>query len=141
MQKKINFKHIFRGKGFISYEKVVDMNSMFLTPENNAFFEKIEFYSDLKQKAVSDSDYESSFYLYRTLKMRNLGDKNDLHNAQEVGENRFQFMHDRENPRNCNSVGTLSGCIEREMSRVIIALPPSKNIIDIFEQIIKGVLD
>ena len=117
------------------------MNSMFLTPENNAFFKKIEFYSDLKQKAVSDSDYESSFYLYRTLKMRNLGDKNDLHNAQEVGENRFQFMHDRENPRNCNSVGTLSGCIEREMSRVIIALPPSKNIIDIFEQIIKGVLD
>ena len=32
------------------------MNSMFLTPENSAFSEKTEFCSDLKQKAVSDSD-------------------------------------------------------------------------------------
>ena len=45
------------------------MNSMFLTPEDDVFFEKSEFYSDLKQRAVSDSDYESSFYLYRTLKI------------------------------------------------------------------------
>ena len=45
------------------------MNSMFLTPENVFFLKKPEFYSDFKQKAVSDSDYESSFYLYRTLKM------------------------------------------------------------------------
>ena len=45
------------------------MNSMFLTPENVFFKKKTEFYSDFKQKAVSDSDYESSFYLYRTLKM------------------------------------------------------------------------
>ena len=34
------------------------MNSMFLTPENDVFFEKSEFCSDLKQKAMSDSDYE-----------------------------------------------------------------------------------
>ena len=50
-------------------KKIVDMNSMFLTPENVFFLKKTEFYSDFKQKAVSDSDYESSFYLYRTLKM------------------------------------------------------------------------
>ena len=141
IKKKKKIDIFSEGKGFIPYEKVVDMNSMFLTPENNVFFEKIEFYSDLKQKAVSDSDYESSFYLYRTLKMRKLGDMNDLYNAQEVGESRFQFMHDRENPRNCNSVSTLSGCIEREMSRVIIALPPSNKVIDILEQTIKEVLD
>ena len=66
------------------------------------FFEKSEFYSesDLKQKAVSDSDYESSFFQYKTLKMRKLGDMNYLYNAQdaillcEIAENRFQFMHD-----------------------------------------------
>ena len=46
------------------------------------FFEKSQFYSDLKQKAVSDSDYESSFFLYKTLRMRNFGDMNDLYNAQ-----------------------------------------------------------
>ena len=45
------------------------MNYMFLTPENDVFFQKSEFYSDLKQRAVSDNDYETSFYLYRTLKM------------------------------------------------------------------------
>ena len=108
--------------------------------------EKAEFYSDLKQKAVSDSDYESSFCLNRTLKIRNLHDMNDLYNAQdvillcEIGENRFQFMHDWHgfNPRKCNSASALSGCIEREMSRVIIALPTFHEVIDIFEQTITG---
>ena len=122
------------------------MNSMFLTPENNVFFEKTEFYSDLKQKAVSDSGYENSFYLYRTLKMRNLGDINDFYNAQdvillcEIGKNRFQFMQDRYgfNPRKCNSASTLSGCIEKEMSCVIIVLPRSNEVIDILEQTITG---
>ena len=128
---------ISEGKGIIPYGKIVDMNSMFLTPENNAFFEKTDF---------SDSDYEISFYLYRTLKMRNLGDMNDLYNAQEVimlceiGKNRFQFMHDGYgfNPRKCKSASTLSGCIEREMSLVIIALPTSVEVIYIFEQTITG---
>ena len=68
-----------------------------LTPENDVFFEKSEFYSDLKQKALRDSDYESSLFLYKTLKMRNLCDMNDLYNAQdvillcEIAENRFQL--------------------------------------------------
>ena len=67
---------------------------------------------------------------------------NDLYNAQdvillcEIAENRFQFMHDQYNfnPRKCNSASTLSGCIEREMSRVIIVLPTSNEAVDIFEQ-------
>ena len=71
---------------------------------------------------------------------------NDLYNAQEVimlcelGKNRFQFMHDRYgfNPRKCKSASTLSGCIEREMSRVIIALPTFHEVIDIFEQTTTG---
>ena len=142
--KKQNFRHHSEGKGIIPYEKIVDMNSMFLTPENNVFFEKTEFYSDLKQKAVSDSDYESLFHLYRTLKMRKLGNMNELYNAQdiillcEICKNRFQFMHDRYgfNLRKCNSASTLSGCIEREMLRVIIALPTSNEVTDIFEQTI-----
>ena len=71
---------------------------------------------------------------------------NDLYNAQDIvllcviGKNRFQFMHDRYgfNPRKCNSASPLSGCIEREMSHVIIALPTSNEVIDIFEQTITG---
>ena len=65
--------------------------------------------------------------------MRNLGNMNDLYNAQdvifpfEIGENRFQFMHHqyRFNPRKCNSVSTLNGCVKREMARVIIVHPTS----------------
>ena len=141
LQKNMILEIIAEGKGIIPYEKIVDMNSMFSTPENDVFFEESEFCSNLKQKAVSDSDYESSFFLYKTLKIRNLGDMNDLYNAQyvillcEIAENRFQFMHDQYgfHPRKCNAASTLSGCIEREMSRVIIALPTSNEAVDIFE--------
>ena len=57
---------------------------MFITPKNGTFFEKSEFYSDLKQKTVSDSDHESFFYLYKTLKMRNLGDMNDTYTMLKI---------------------------------------------------------
>ena len=49
-------------------------------------------------------------------------------------------MYDRYgfNLKKCNSASTLSGCIEREMSRAIIALPTSNEVLDIFEQTITG---
>ena len=40
------------------------MDSMFLTPENDVFFQKSEFYSDLKQKAVGECGKKVlSFYM------------------------------------------------------------------------------
>ena len=44
-------------------------------------------------------------------------------------------MHDQSgfNPRKCNLAGTLCSCIEREMYQVIIALPTSNEVVDIFE--------
>ena len=44
----------------------------------------------------------------------------------------------RVNPRKCNSASSLSGCIKREISCVIIALPTSNEVVDIFEQTITG---
>ena len=78
--------------------------------------------------------------------MRNLGDMNDLYNTQdvillcEIIENRFQLMHDRYsfNPRKCNSASSLSGSIERDLSKVIIALPTTNEIVDVFEQTLTG---
>ena len=63
--------------------------------------------------------------------MGNLGDMNDLYNAQdvillsEIIENPFQVMNYTYvfNPRKCNSDSSMSGYIEREMSRIILALP------------------
>ena len=60
-------------------------------------------------------------YLYETLRMRNLGDMNDLYNMQdvillcEIIENRFQQMHEKfgYNPRKCNSASSLSDCVQR----------------------------
>ena len=71
------------GKGVIPYEISIDLQSFFITSEND-FWEKTEFYSDLKQSAVNDDDYENSKYLYHTLKIRHLGDLNDLYNVQDV---------------------------------------------------------
>ena len=47
------------------------MESFFLKPENH-FWEKTEFFSELKKNAVNDEDYENSKYLYQTIKMKNL---------------------------------------------------------------------
>ena len=74
------------------------------------FGKKTEFYSELKQSAVNDIDYENSKHLYQILKRRNLGNLNDLYNVQdvillnEIIENCFQAMHETYgfNQRKCN---------------------------------------
>ena len=119
-----------KGKGVILYKIVVDMDSFSLKP-GKEFWEKTEFFSELKLSAVDDESYENSKYLYHNLKMRNVGDLNDLHNTQdvislcEIVESRFQVMQNKYgfNPRKCYSASSMSGCIEREMSKVIIVLP------------------
>ena len=59
------------------------MESSFIKPDKE-FWEKNEIFNELKLSAVSDENYENSKYLYQTLKMRNLGDLNDLYNTQDV---------------------------------------------------------
>ena len=70
---ELNLDIIYEGNGVIPYELIIDMESFFITPENE-FWEKTEFFSELKQSVVNDDDYENSKYLFQTLKMRNLGD-------------------------------------------------------------------
>ena len=134
------------GKGIIPYELIVDMNSLLLTPDDEQFWNKTEFFSEFKLQTVDDESYENSKFLYKTLKMRNLGDLNDLYNTQDVIllckvlESRFQAMQKTYgfNPRKCNSASTMSSCIEREMSKVIITLPTKIKHVEIFEQTVIG---
>ena len=85
-------------------------------------------------------------FLYKTLRMRNLGNMNDLYNMQdvillcEIIENRFQKMQNKFgfNPRKCNSASTLSGCVQRNQSKVIISLPTNYKQAEIFEQTLIG---
>ena len=38
------------------------------------------------------------------------------------------------NPRRCNSASSMSGCIEREMCKIILALPTKYEHVEIFEE-------
>ena len=128
------------------YEEITSSTSLFSAPKNAFFPSKTEFYSDLNQTVVSDEEYENLKFLYLTLRMRNLSYMNDLYNAQNViiicgiiGE-WFEIMYSPYgfNPRKCNSASSLSECIERNLSKVIIELPTNKTIIEIFEKTITG---
>ena len=111
------------GKDIIPFELIVDMQSLLLTPDDDQFWDKTDFFSELKLQAVNDKSNENSKFLLKTLKMRNLGDLNDLYNTQdvillcEILESKFQAMQNTYgfNPRKCSSASTMSGCIEREM--------------------------
>ena len=146
IQKKDKILEILsEGKGIIPYEIIVDMEPFFITPDCD-FWEKTKFFSELKQSVVNENDYEHSKYLYQTLKIRNLGDLNDLYYAQdvilltEITESRFQAMQNTYgfNPRKCNSASSMSCCIEREMSKIILALPTKLEHAEIFEQTVIG---
>ena len=85
---------ISEDKGALPYEKIIDINSLQISPEN-AFFDHTEFFSNLNQANVPCKIYDNMKYLYTTLKMRILGDMNDLYDTQdvillcEIIENRF----------------------------------------------------
>ena len=145
-QKKIVLEIIVGGKGVIPYEKIVSINSVGITPEDGIFFSKDEFFRILKGQAVDNEAYENSKKLFVLLKMRNLSDLNDLYNAQdvilllEIIENRLQAMQERSgyNSRIISSPSKLSGCIQREKSKIILALLTNNTQMETFEKTVVG---
>ena len=73
-KKKRILEIVLERKGIIPYELIIGMDSFLLVPEKD-FWKKTEFFTNLRQSAVNDVDYESSKYLCQSLKIRNLGDK------------------------------------------------------------------
>ena len=110
------------------------------------FFLKEKFFSTLKGQAVNDDDYKNSKKLFILLKMQNLSDLNDLYNAQDailllqIIENRFQEMQNEcgYNPRKVNSASKLSGRIQREQSKTVLALPTDNKQMETFEKTLSG---
>ena len=137
---------VVSGKGIIPYEKIQTIDSLSIKPENGIFFTEDEFFSSLKDESVDQKSYFNAKTLFLTLKMRDLSDLNDLYNAQdviillEIIENRFQQIQDMTdyNPRIINSASKLSGCIQREKSKCIIALPIDNIQMEIFEKTVCG---
>ena len=146
-QRKTVVEIISSGKGVIPYEKIETINSLStVKPENGIFFSKDEFFSTLKNQEVDNESYENAKKLFILLQMRNLSDLNDLYNVQdviillEIIENRFQIIQDKTNynPRIINSASKLSGCIQRENSKCILALPINNVQMEVFEKTVCG---
>ena len=145
-EKKKVIDIIVSGEGIIPYEKVESIKSLSAKPEDGVFFTRDEFFSSLKGQSVDEISYQNSKTLYLILKMRNLSDLNDLYNAQDVIillqiiENRFQKIMEMTdyNPRIINSASKLSGCIQREKSKCILALPTDNIQMEIFEKTVCG---
>ena len=84
--------------------------------------------------------------LYILLKIRNLSDLNDLHNAQvviillEMMENRFQSMQEKSgyNPRIIKLASKLSGCIKREQTKSILAFLVNNTQVEVFVKTLCG---
>ena len=133
-------------KGVIPYEKVESIHSLSIVPEDGIFCSRDEFFTMLKGSAVDVESYENAKKLFILLRMRNLSDLNDLYNVQDVilllemMENRFQSMQEKlgYNPRTINSASRLSGCLQREQSKVILALPANNNQMEVFEKTVAG---
>ena len=129
-----------------AFWQIESIYSLEITPEDGIFFSKDEFFSTLKGKMVDDESYENSKKLYILLKMRNLSDLNDLYNAQDVivllemMENRFQSIQEKSgyNPRIINSASKLSGCIQRDQTKSILALPVNNMQVEVFEKTLCG---
>ena len=75
--------------------------------------------------------------------MRNLSKINDLYNVKDTiilcenMESRAALIHEKYefNPTKWNSVSTISGCIQRNQSKVINALPTDRASVELFEKI------
>ena len=100
----------------------------------------------MKDQEVDNKSYENAKKLFMLLQMRNLSDLNNLYNVQdfiillEIIENKFQIIQDKTNynPRIINSASKLSGCIQRENSKCILALPINNVQMEVLEKTVCG---
>ena len=115
-------------------------------PEDADFFLPHHFYSSLKNTIISREDYDAVKNLYQTMKLENLGELNKLYNFQdtiilcEIFEQRsaplqkmFKF-----NPKKCNSASSFSGCVHKDKSKCLIALPTDAEQVKFFERTLIG---
>ena len=106
--------------------------------ENGTFFQKKNSLAHLRDSLLIRKAPIIQKKLFVLLKMRSLSDLNDLYNVQDaillmvIIENRFQEMQNERGK--INSASKLSGCIQREQSKCILALPTNNCYVEIFEK-------
>ena len=105
-----------------------------------------QFYSSLKDSVFDDKDYKAVKKFYQTLNLDNLGQINKFYNFQdllilaEIFEQRSNRLQEifKFNPRKCNSASSFSGCVHRNKTKYLIALPTSASDSLLFERALIG---
>ena len=71
-------------KDTIPYEMITRYNSLNIKPENGEVFLPHQFYSTLKNKILTDEEYENVKKFYQTMKLEYLGELNKIYNFQDT---------------------------------------------------------
>ena len=134
------------GKGTIPYEMITRYNSLDISPEEGDFFLPHHFYSSLKDSIMAREEYDNIKKFYQTLKLKDLTELSKIHNFQdtvilcEVFEQSSEHLQKlfKYNPRKCNSASSFGGCVHRDKSKCLIALPTDAEHVRVFEKTLIG---
>ena len=105
----------------IPYQMTTDFDALNIRPEKD-FFEYDKFYSSLKEKNISQEEYENVKKKFKILRLKTLGDLNRIYNFQdtailcEIFESRSALLQKlfKCNAKKCNSTSSISGCVQTE---------------------------
>ena len=92
--------YLSSAKGVIPYESIKRQEDLNKAP-GTYFFPKTDFYSTLKNTAISEDEYEDVIKLFNLMKMQTLSDLNALYNFQdtiilcEIFENRTESRNEK----------------------------------------------
>ena len=119
------------GKRTIPYEMITRYDSLDISPEEGNFFLPRHFYSRIEDSIMTSEKYNNVKKFYQTLKLKNMGELNNIYNFQdiiilcEIFEQRSEHLQEifKFNPKKCNSVSSFSGYVYRDKSKCMIALP------------------
>ena len=137
--------YLLSGKGMIPYQMITDFESLKIKPKDG-FFDQKDFYSCLKEKDISEEEYENSKKFFTLLRLKTLGDMNRIYNFQdtlilcEIFEQRATLLETlfKFNPRKCNSACSFSGYVHRNKSKCNIVMPTDAEKIRVFEKTLSG---
>ena len=123
--------YLSSGKGTTPYEMITRYDSLGISSEEDNFFLSHHFYSSLKNNIMTKEEYDNVKKFYLTLKLKDLGEVNKIYNFQdtvilcEIFEQISEHLQKlfKFNPRKCNSASSFTGCVHRDKSKCLIALP------------------
>ena len=138
--------YLSSGKGTILYGMITRYNSLDISPEEGDFFLPHHFYSSLKDSIMTREEYDNFKKFYQTLKLKGLGELNKIYNFQdtvilcEIFEQRSEHLQKlfKFNPRKCISTSSFSGCVHKDKSKCLIALPTDPEHVRVFEKTLIG---